>query len=96
MWPPEPTSTQDPSIDSTPDSDGLTLINSGELKVASGIFALHKLKEKEEIVLGWEWDNGSSIHKFPGMLSVEAEAWGEAISHSVVTGITSESGIEKS
>ena len=45
----------------------------------SGIFALHKLKEKEEIVLGWEWDNGSSIHKFPGMLSAEAEAWGEAI-----------------
>jgi hypothetical protein len=66
--PPEPASTREPTIDPTADSDGPTLTDSGELEVAFGIFALRELKEKEEIVLGWEWDDGSSIHEFPGVL----------------------------
>ena len=34
---------------------------------------LCELKEKEVIVPGWEWDDGSSIHELLGVLLVEAE-----------------------
>lgn len=86
--PPAPASTREPTIGPTADSDGPTLTDSGELEVAFGIFALRELKEKEEIVLGWEWDDGSSIHEFPGVLLAEAEARS--------AGVASGSGNEKS
>jgi hypothetical protein len=93
--PPAPTSTRELTLDTTVDSDGPTLTDSGELEVAFGIFALRELKEKEEIVLGWEWDDGSSIHEFPGVLLAEAETGSEVVSDSITVGVASGGGNEK-
>lgn len=34
-----------------------------------GVFALRDLKANEEVVLGWEWDDGSVIHQLPALIS---------------------------
>ncbi|KAF9799708.1 hypothetical protein IEO21_10518 [Rhodonia placenta] len=34
-----------------------------------GIFALRDLKAHEEVVLGWEWDDGSVIHHLPALIN---------------------------
>ena len=36
-------------------------------------FSLCLFKETEEIVLRWEWDDGGSIHEFPGVRLAETE-----------------------
>ncbi|OCH86838.1 hypothetical protein OBBRIDRAFT_814409 [Obba rivulosa] len=36
--------------------------------VTFGIFALRDLKAHEEVVLGWEWDDGSVIHHLPALI----------------------------
>lgn len=42
------------------------------------IFALRDLKAQEEVVLGWEWDDGSVVHKLPALIEVgEQEGKGE-------------------
>lgn len=46
-----------PSHDCPPD-DTLTF----------GVFALRDLKAHEEVVLGWEWDDGSVIHHLPALI----------------------------
>ncbi|KAI0937997.1 hypothetical protein AcV7_003314 [Taiwanofungus camphoratus] len=33
-----------------------------------GIFALRDLKANEEVVLGWEWDDGNVIHHLPALI----------------------------
>jgi hypothetical protein len=33
-----------------------------------GIFATRDLKEGEEVVLGWEWDDGSVVHELPAII----------------------------
>ncbi|KAI0743296.1 hypothetical protein BC629DRAFT_217819 [Irpex lacteus] len=33
-----------------------------------GVFALRDLKAQEEVVLGWEWDDGSVIHHLPALI----------------------------
>jgi uncharacterized protein YndB with AHSA1/START domain len=33
-----------------------------------GLFALRDVKPNEEIVLGWEWDDGSVVHVLPAVL----------------------------
>jgi uncharacterized protein len=33
-----------------------------------GVFALRDLKANEEVVLGWEWDDGSVIHHLPALI----------------------------
>ncbi|KAF8147727.1 hypothetical protein B0H34DRAFT_669381 [Crassisporium funariophilum] len=33
-----------------------------------GVFALRDLKANEEIVLGWEWDDGNAVHNLPALL----------------------------
>ncbi|CCM05670.1 uncharacterized protein FIBRA_07900 [Fibroporia radiculosa] len=33
-----------------------------------GIFALRDLKAHEEVVLGWEWDDGSVVHHLPALI----------------------------
>ncbi|KAF8956782.1 hypothetical protein BDZ97DRAFT_1670954 [Flammula alnicola] len=33
-----------------------------------GVFALRDLKAGEEIVLGWEWDDGNAVHNLPALL----------------------------
>ncbi|KAF6747304.1 hypothetical protein DFP72DRAFT_920432 [Ephemerocybe angulata] len=33
-----------------------------------GIFATQDLKENEEIVLGWEWDDGNVVHRLPAIV----------------------------
>ena len=38
----------------------------GTLRFA--IFALRDLKACEEIVLGWEWDDGSVVHQLPALI----------------------------
>lgn len=48
----------DPRGPATPD-DTLTF----------GVFALRDLKAHEEIVLGWEWDDGSVIHQLPALIN---------------------------
>lgn len=32
------------------------------------IFALRDLKASEEVVLGWEWDDGSVVHELPALV----------------------------
>ncbi|KAF5367560.1 hypothetical protein D9758_003644 [Tetrapyrgos nigripes] len=39
--------------------------------LAFGIFALRDLKADEEVVLGWEWDDGNVIHQLPALLKEE-------------------------
>jgi len=34
-----------------------------------GVFALRDLKVGEEIVLGWEWDDGNAVHTLPALLN---------------------------
>ncbi|KAF8888480.1 hypothetical protein CPB84DRAFT_1684214 [Gymnopilus junonius] len=34
-----------------------------------GVFALRDLKAGEEVVLGWEWDDGHAVHCLPALLS---------------------------
>ena len=87
--------TREPTLDPTADSDGPTLTDSGELEITFGIFALHELKEKEEIVLGWEWDDGSAIHELPGVLLAETETGSEIGSGPVSGGVASGSENEK-
>lgn len=33
-----------------------------------GIFATRDLEEGEEVVLGWEWDDGSVVHELPAII----------------------------
>ncbi|KAF4585096.1 hypothetical protein EYR40_001932 [Pleurotus pulmonarius] len=33
-----------------------------------GVFALRDLKANEEVVLGWEWDDGNAIHNLPAAI----------------------------
>ena len=33
-----------------------------------GVFALRDLKPNEEIVLGWEWDDGHAVHSLPALI----------------------------
>ncbi|KZT68445.1 hypothetical protein DAEQUDRAFT_692349 [Daedalea quercina L-15889] len=33
-----------------------------------GVFALRDLKAHEEVILGWEWDDGSVIHQLPALI----------------------------
>lgn len=40
----------------------------GEDSLAFGVFALRDLKANEEVVLGWEWDDGSVIHHLPALI----------------------------
>jgi hypothetical protein len=41
-----------------PDDDTLTF----------GVFALRDLKANEEVVLGWEWDDGNAVHSLPALI----------------------------
>ncbi|KZT19819.1 hypothetical protein NEOLEDRAFT_1245609 [Neolentinus lepideus HHB14362 ss-1] len=40
----------------------------GNEGVQFGVFALRDLKADEEVVLGWEWDDGSVVHKLPALI----------------------------
>jgi len=33
-----------------------------------GVFATRDLKENEEVVLGWEWDDGNAVHSLPALI----------------------------
>jgi hypothetical protein len=33
-----------------------------------GVFALRDLKANEEVVLGWEWDDGHAVHNLPALI----------------------------
>jgi len=39
-----------------------------EETIGFGVFALRDLKVVEEIVLGWEWDDGNAVHTLPALL----------------------------
>lgn len=41
-----------------PDSEALSF----------GVFALRDLKANEEVVLGWEWDDGNAVHHLPAII----------------------------
>lgn len=34
-----------------------------------GVFALRNIEQGEEVVLGWEWDDGNAVHKLPAVIS---------------------------
>jgi hypothetical protein len=40
----------------------------GEETLGFGVFALRDLKAGEEVVLGWEWDDGNAVHRLPALL----------------------------
>jgi len=33
-----------------------------------GVFALRDIKADEEVVLGWEWDDGNAVHHLPALI----------------------------
>ncbi|CDO76147.1 hypothetical protein BN946_scf185027.g10 [Trametes cinnabarina] len=39
-----------------------------EEMLSFGIFALRDLKPNEEVVLGWEWDDGNVVHHLPALI----------------------------
>lgn len=39
-----------------------------DCSLSFGVFALRDLKANEEVVLGWEWDDGNAIHSLPALL----------------------------
>lgn len=39
-----------------------------EETLSFGVFALRDLKANEEVVLGWEWDDGNAIHSLPALI----------------------------
>ena len=52
------TEERDPSSSKCRDSDMLTF----------GVFALRDIKANEEVVLGWEWDDGNAVHHLPALI----------------------------
>ena len=60
---PSPPSSPSPSSSSPPSSPTIEF----------AIFALRDLKAQEEVVLGWEWDDGSVVHELPALVKVLAE-----------------------
>ena len=42
----------------------------GGVHVEFALFALRDLKASEEIVLGWEWDDGSVVHEVPALIEM--------------------------
>lgn len=40
----------------------------GETMLSFGVFALRDLKAHEEVVLGWEWDDGNAVHSLPALI----------------------------
>lgn len=43
-----------------------------DVNVSFGVFAIRDLKEGEEVVIGWEWDDAHRIHRLPKLLLEEA------------------------
>jgi hypothetical protein len=43
-----------------------------DVNVVFGVFAIRELKEGEEVVIGWEWDDAHRIHRLPRLLLEEA------------------------
>jgi SET domain-containing protein len=39
-----------------------------ESTLGFGVFATKDMKADEEIVLGWEWDDGNAVHLLPALL----------------------------
>ena len=39
-----------------------------ETGVSFGVFALRDMKANEEVVLGWEWDDGHAVHHLPTLI----------------------------
>ncbi|KIM74438.1 hypothetical protein PILCRDRAFT_34213, partial [Piloderma croceum F 1598] len=37
-------------------------------RLGFGVFALRALEKGEEVVLGWEWDDGSVVHMLPALI----------------------------
>jgi hypothetical protein len=33
-----------------------------------GVFALRDIKPNEEVILGWEWDDGNAVHHLPALI----------------------------
>jgi uncharacterized protein len=42
--------------------------NKPDSTLTFGIFALRDLKAHEEVVLGWEWDDGNAVHSLPALI----------------------------
>ena len=40
----------------------------GGERLGFGVFALRALEKGEEVVLGWEWDDGSVVHMLPALI----------------------------
>ncbi|KAI6042348.1 hypothetical protein EDC04DRAFT_3088612 [Pisolithus marmoratus] len=58
--PPSPSDGFSNSDDTSSDEDSTTL--------SFGLFALRDLRADEEIVLGWEWDDGHAVHMLPALI----------------------------
>ena len=63
----------DPSSSKCRDSETLTF----------GVFALRDIKANEEVVLGWEWDDGNAVHHLPALIEAPHMFQYAAPTHSV-------------
>ncbi|KAH8092252.1 hypothetical protein BXZ70DRAFT_951930 [Cristinia sonorae] len=52
----------------TPATDETTTEEEDAETLSFAVFALRDLKANEEVVLGWEWDDGSVIHQLPALI----------------------------
>jgi hypothetical protein len=64
---------RDPSSSKCRDSETLTF----------GVFALRDIKANEEVVLGWEWDDGNAVHHLPALIEAPHMFQYAAPTHSV-------------
>lgn len=48
--------------------ENIPTVEEGQEPLTFGVFALRDLKANEEVVLGWEWDDGNAIHALPALI----------------------------
>lgn len=69
--PPSTLQMQGQQADDSSDRDDTPLTSDSDTDPASlsfALFALRDLRADEEIVLGWEWDDGHAVHMLPALV----------------------------
>lgn len=68
--PPPMSRLQAQQMDETSDQDDISAFDSDAdaTSLSFALFALRDLRADEEIVLGWEWDDGHAVHMLPALM----------------------------
>jgi len=44
------------------------VVDNDETRLSFAVFASRDLKADEEVILGWEWDDGNAVHSLPALI----------------------------